>query len=226
MPDREQEASSALGHHCRGQEEQRLADLQAELDRRFETAQRELQIAIDSAAAGRRGERELTEARLESVVARLDGMDKATDVLQETVTRVPTDVQLQVGNLNAVMEEKFASIDTQFAERDIRSEREARDNKVAVDAAFAAQKDSATQTDAANAKAIEKSEAATTKTIDTLGAVITSSNKALSDKIDDLKSRVQAMESIKQGATDSRALVYGILVLILTVAIVVSPHIK
>jgi hypothetical protein len=66
-----------------------------------------------------------------------------------------------------------------------------------------------TQTDIANAKAIEKSENATTKTIDTLGEVITSSNKALSDKIDDLKSRVGQIEALaigsRQNAGDRRA---------------------
>jgi hypothetical protein len=142
--------------------------------------------------------RDYTDGAVAILVERLDGMDRATRLLNETVNRVPTAVQVEVAHLNGLMEEKLASVQTQFGERDTRQEREARDNKIAVDAAFAAQKESAAKTDEANAKAIEKSEKATEKIIDALG-----------DKIDDLKdrliaieARVVAIESLKRGAVE------------------------
>lgn len=156
-------------------------------------------LTTDAQVRGDQAERDYVNANLDVVRERLDGIDRATELLNETVNRTPTQIQTEIAHVRELDEVKFEAIAQQFKERDIRSEREARDNKVAVDAAFAAQKDSATQTDFANAKAIEKSEAATTKTIDTLGAVIDSSVKALSDKIDDLKQRVQAIESMRAG---------------------------
>jgi hypothetical protein len=142
--------------------------------------------------------RDYTDGAIAVLVERLEGMDRATRLLNETVTRVPTAVQTEVAHLNGLMEEKFSSVQTQFLERDTRQERESRDNKIAVDAAFAAQKDSAAREGEANAKAIEKSEKATEKIIDAIG-----------DKIDDLKdrliaieARVVAIESLKRGATE------------------------
>jgi hypothetical protein len=142
--------------------------------------------------------RDYTDGAIAVLIERLDGIDRATELLNDTVTRVPTETQKEVAHLNGLMAEKFSSVQTQFAERDTRSERESRDNKIAVDAAFAAQKESAAKTDEANAKAIEKSEKATEKIIDAIG-----------DKIDDLKdrliaieARVVAIESLKRGATE------------------------
>lgn len=44
-------------------------------------------------------ERKLTDARLEIIVTRIDGIDEASRVLHEAVTRVPTDVQQAIGHL-------------------------------------------------------------------------------------------------------------------------------
>lgn len=79
--------------------------------------------------------------------------------------------------------EMFESVQTQFKERDTRSERESKDNKVAVDAAFAAQKEAAAKQDESNAKAIDKSEKSTGETI-----------KMLVGKIDELQERVTRAE--------------------------------
>jgi hypothetical protein len=142
--------------------------------------------------------RDYTDGAIAILVQRLEGMDRATRLLNDTVTRVPTAVQTEVAHLNGLMEERFNSVQKQFQERDTRAEREARDNTIKVDAAFAAQKDSAARQDESNAKAIEKSEKATEKTID-----------ALADKIDDLKdrliaieARVVAIESLKRGGAE------------------------
>jgi len=176
--------------------------LQAELDRRF--AQMESERAGLVAAA-----REHADAGAAVLSQRLDGIDRATEVLNEVVNRVPTDVQQAVGNQRDVMEEKFSSIATQFAERDTRSERESRDNKVAVDAAFAAQKEAAAKQDESNAKAIDKSERSTTDTIAKLSEQFKSSNDSLGDKIDDLKQRLTSVESrtigIRESSDDRRA---------------------
>jgi cation transport regulator ChaB len=150
------------------------------------------------------GERDYLNARLAMVLQMLADRDRAIDVLSVTVNRVPTDVQQAVANLKLLIDERFKSIETQFKERDTRQEREARDNTVAVNAAFAAQKESALAQDTSNAKAIAKSEAATTESINKLGELQSTTTQALSEKVDDLKDRITTVESLRMGQQDQR----------------------
>ena len=153
--------------------------------------------------------REWVQAQLAVRDQRLDGIDKATVVFNETLTRVPTDVQNQVGHLKELADEKFASIGLQFKERDTRSERESRDNKVAVDAAFAAQKEAAAKQDDANQKAIDKSENATSDTINKLAELFETRTTGLAGLIADLKSTVGGIVSVKQGGKEATAALYA-----------------
>lgn len=162
-------------------------------------------LTTEALARGLNAERDYVDGQIGVLVERLSGIDRATELLSNTVNRVPTETQQAIGNLQAVQDERFSSIATQFQERDTRQEREARDNKVAVDAAFAAQKEAAAKQDESNAKAIDKSEAATTETINKLGELFKTSTDALIDKVDDLKARVQAIESNKLGGNETRA---------------------
>lgn len=162
-------------------------------------------VATDSALVrALTAERDYVNGQIENVRVRLDAMDEATKVLHETVTRTPTEIQLAIGHLREVINEKFESVGTQFKERDTRQEREARDNKVAVDAAFAAQKEAAAKQDESNAKAIDKSEKATAETISKLQDLVDSKVDALAATLADLKSRVDRAESNKEGIHDSR----------------------
>lgn len=148
-------------------------------------------------------ERDYVDGRIDVLIERLSGMDRATELLSDTVNKVPTEVQREVGNLGAVVDEKFTSVDKQFAERDTRSEREARDNKLAVDAAFAAQEKQAVAESVSNQKAIDKSEVATNKAIDKLAELFESRVGGLAESLSDLKNRVQAIESSKQGVVEN-----------------------
>jgi chromosome segregation ATPase len=158
-------------------------------------------------------ERDYVDGKIAALLARLDSMDEATKVLHETVTRTPTDIQQAVGHLKELMEEKFVSVQTQFRERDTRSERESRDNAIKVDAAFAAQKEAAAKEAESNTRAIEKSERATEKVID-----------ALNSKIDDLKERLGRVEGVKEGGTNVIAGLYagaGVLIAVLAIAVTI-----
>lgn len=125
---------------------------------------------------------------------RLDGIDAATALRIEAAKEIPARIDEKVGHLEGLTNEKFASIMTQFAERDTRSERESRDNKFAVDAAFAAQKEAAAKQEDTFTKQIDKSEIATTETIAKLEALTATQDRALSDKIDDIKERILVVE--------------------------------
>jgi cation transport regulator ChaB len=139
-------------------------------------------------------ERDYVDAQLDVIRERLRGIDVATKLLNETVNRVPTDVQIAVEHLKELHAERFASVDKQFAERDTRAERESRDNKVAVDAAFAAQKEAAAKQDEGNQKAIDKSERTTNETILKNEQLAKTETKATNDKVEDIKDRVSKME--------------------------------
>lgn len=80
-------------------------------------------------------------AKFDTLAEKLRGIDKATEVLDVTMNRFPTDTQKAIGCLENVVNEKFNAVDLQFKERDTRQERESRDTKVAVDVALTAQKE-------------------------------------------------------------------------------------
>jgi chromosome segregation ATPase len=153
----------------------------------------------------------LFDARLDVLRERLDGIDKATTLLATAVDKTPNEIERVMTGLRELAWERFDSIALQFAERDTRQERESRDNKVAVDAAFAAQKEAAAKQDESNEKSITKSERATNETISQLAELVRQSVAGIGDKIDDLKDRVGktetsvvALTSIKVGSDAQR----------------------
>jgi hypothetical protein len=128
-----------------------------------------------------------------------DAIKGATDLRGAEVSLVAN----EIAHLADTVDEKFRSIATQFLERDTRSERESRDNKVAVDAAFAAQKEAAAKQEETFSKGIDKSEAATQETINKLTELFRTTNQGLSDKVDDLKQRMSDIEkSLQQRITE------------------------
>jgi len=160
-------------------------------------------------------ERDYVKGEVRVLEQRLTAMDIATELLSATVTRVPTEVQTAVGNLRDLHSERFQSIATQFAERDTRQERESRDNKVAVDAAFAAQKEAASEQNKSNTLAIDKSERATAETLAKQADLFKSKTDALDTQIADLKERLTIVETAKRTGTengDQKRLDIGVMV--------------
>lgn len=150
---------------------------------------------------------DLTRAIIET---RLDGMDKAIRLLQDTADKFPARIDEKITALQAVHSEKFAalidatdekfrSIQTQFAERDVRTEQAAGAVKIAVDAALQAQKEAAGEQNRSNTLAQTKSETATTKQIDQIGTLIQNNTKSFDDKINDVKDRVNRIEGSGEG---------------------------
>jgi hypothetical protein len=135
----------------------------------------------------------------ELVFTRLDGMDKAMELFNANITRVPTDTDKQIGHLKELMIEKFQAVSVVFLERDKRAEQSARDSKTAIDAALQAAKDAVAKQNEASDRAISKSEVATTKQIDALGTLIGTNNKAIEGTLQDLKDRINRYEGAERG---------------------------
>jgi hypothetical protein len=139
----------------------------------------------------------------ETIETRIAGMDKAIELLQRTNDKFPNQILDAVKQLQEVHDEKFHSIAVQFTERDTRTEQTSRDSKVAVDAALQAAKEAVGEQNKSNALAIAKSEATFTKQIDQIGVLISTMQKAIDDKIDDIKSRIQSIESHSKGSVET-----------------------
>lgn len=154
-------------------------------------------------------ERDYLAAQLDVLRERLRGIDTATSLLNETVNRVPTDLQREITHLRELTEERFRSVETQFSERDTRQERESRDNKVAVDAAFAAQKEAASEQNKSNTLAIDKSERATTETINKLAELFRTVTDAQAKELAAADSRLTIVESEKRGGKEQTAAIYA-----------------
>ena len=138
----------------------------------------------------------------EIIETRLDASDKALSLLKSETDKIPNSVDQKLGAVKEIIEEKFTSVALQFKERDVRTEQSNKDSKVAVDAALQAAKEAVSEQNKSSALAIAKSETATTKQIDQLGALIQTGSKALDDKIGDQKERLTRIESEKLGAKE------------------------
>lgn len=182
-----------------------------------DTLRRELLAAVSLLEAKLTGQHDVVQTRLA-------GMDEAIRLVQAWRDRLPGEIATSVAQLEAVGTQRFRTIDQrfqgldeallalkegialQFKERDTRSERESRDNKVAVDAAFAAQKEAASEQNKSNTLAIDKSEKATAETLnkqadlfksttDALGGRIEVAIETLGGRIEDVKEAIGKIES-------------------------------
>jgi len=158
--------------------------------------------------------RELSGLR-EILTARLDGMDRATELLSATVNRTPTQIQTEIshvrelmqeklGSLGGQAEEKFESIKLQFSERDVRTTQAATASAQALAAALQAAKEAVFEQAQAAAKAAEKTELSFSKQIDQIQLQITTVAEGLGDKIDDLKGRIDRGEGTTTGSASAR----------------------
>lgn len=160
------------------------------------------------------------------VDVRINAMDKATGLLSagieqyridtleirrrietETDRHISADrdrLMAEIARVEAIINERFAAVDTRFLERDTRTEQAAQESRISLDAALAAAKEAVSEQNKANTEAIRKSELATQKQIDSLVALMTTANKSVEDKISDLKARLDRGEGQSRGEGDAR----------------------
>ena len=155
--------------------------------------------------------------------ARLDAIDKAAELFDVNLNRIPTTVDRQVGALetltSAKMEdlthtllanrlltdEKFNGVDRQFVERDVRVLQSAAAATTAVNAALQAAKEAVGEQNKSFTLSIDKSETATMKQIDALLVTSQTATAGLNSAISDVKDRLTRIEGQKIGAVDTTA---------------------
>jgi hypothetical protein len=132
------------------------------------------------------------------VDTRLTAMDKAIVLLQQQANRSPT-----IGEVFARFEERFVRIDQSFIERDRRTDQLTLASSTAIAAALQAQKEAAGETQKSSSAAIAKSEAATGESIKQLQTLFQTSIAGLSNRIDDVKSRLDKGEGSGLGSREA-----------------------
>jgi hypothetical protein len=157
-----------------------------------------------------------------------DDFDRQVNSLRELLVG-------KIMNVSEVSEERFKAVATQFTERDTRISQAEVERQKSLDAALAAAKEavaaqqtanaaSAAALQAANSEAIGKSELAIKEKVDALVTLMTTSNKAMDDKIADLKERLDQSEGRRGGHDTSirnLATIIGLVIAALAVAVTV-----
>ena len=168
-------------------------------------------ISVDGAKEDLRREmaatRDLTFERIEGLTNKvntlIDKVDLSPEERDQLRERLQADIATAVANLAAIHQEKFTAVQQQFTERDTRGEQEKKSSKEALDAALLAQKESVSQQNDANTTAATKSETSFTKQIDQIGTLIATLEKSLTDRITELKERIDRGEGTDKGTIQS-----------------------
>lgn len=138
--------------------------------------------------------------------------------------------QDRISHLRQLHEERFAGIALQFAERDVRTEQAATASASALAAALQAAKEAVFEQAQAAAKAAEKTELSFTKQIDQIQLQIKTIGDGFSDRIAELKERIDRGEGSDSGAahqaTEHRAdragLSQAVILAIMAISVIVS----
>lgn len=153
-------------------------------------------------------------------VAKTDPSKLTTDQLRREVASLKTlletrmDANAEAVKLLQARADKSPSMET-MAERVVALDRLTKEhfsaNDVAVSAALKARDDALSEQNKANLAAASKAEASFTKQIDQVGKLIEALDKKTDDKVDDLKTRVTAIESTKKGTDDYRSILIAVI---------------
>jgi hypothetical protein len=177
--------------------------------------------------------RELAALR-DTLETRLNAMDKASILLHDNLSLVPTGTDKQISHLKELHEAKIdavgtnfhgqltaaaAGIEKQFVERDVRSKAAELAAQVAVGAALQAQKESANAMNESNAVAVAKAEATTVKQIDGILALLTSNTKNTDDKIAVINARLDRDEGANRGHNSSQTSLLAIMAVIISIIV-------
>jgi hypothetical protein len=175
-------------------------------------------------------------ARFDAITTRLDGMDKATQILHGDLVRFPTILDREISCARDLLEskmkrisdvaiEKFARVDVLFVEGDKRTQQLSTANALALAAALQAAKEAVAEQNRSNTTAIAKSETAVSEQIKQMQVTFETGLRSTNEKIDDIKSRLDKGEGGSIGSSGARTeyrLDRGMFIQTATVAVAVS----
>jgi hypothetical protein len=133
----------------------------------------------------------------------------------------------EMGKIKVVTDEVFQRIDVQFVERDKRTEQLALASSTAIATALQAAKEAVGAQNTSNSIAIAKSESSTLESLRQLRELFLSETKAINEKVDDLKSRLDRGEGkgsgvVERRETDRASVGQGLAIASVVISIVVA----
>jgi hypothetical protein len=150
-----------------------------------------------------------TEALLREIAALrtlIDQRISSTEQLFETKILLGREGGMALKELlSNQINEKFASVDTQFQLVERQRVEQKQDTKAAVDAALAAAKEAVKEQTTASDRSITKSETATSEQLKQMNVTFTTAVAGIATPISDLKDRVTALEAVRLGARENRS---------------------
>jgi len=142
-------------------------------------------------------------------------LDKAERQLQGALDKAEYNRQLALSDAEKRVADRYKTLET------INDERLAAVRR-GIDVAFVAARESVSAQNDSNSKAIGKSEIAVADTINKLSELFRSTTDGLADKHEDLKDRVNRIESIKKGGQETLLGIYAMAGFILTVLVIIG----
>jgi len=143
-----------------------------------------------------------------------------TEQLLREVDRVKELMQAEIKGLSDVSVEKFDSVETQFTLVERQRVEQKKDTKDAVDAALAAAKEAVKEQTTASGLSITKSETATAEQLKQLTVTFTTAINGVTVSFNDLKTRVERIENLKQGGREQLAGIYTVLGIIVALLVI------
>jgi hypothetical protein len=176
-------------------------------------------------------ERDYVDGQLEALRERMRGIDRATSLLNQTVTRTPTEIQKEVTHLRELMDERKEAVDGKLNSAEDQRKEQKKDTKDAVDAALAAAKEAVKEQTTASQLSINKSETSFAEQLKQQNVTFNTANSGLTRELQDVKDRVGKIENLKQGGQENKAAFYAaaglaIAVVILLVALFNANNLK
>jgi len=121
-----------------------------------------------------------------------------------------------------VMVEKFDGVSVQLGLVERQRVEQKNDTKAAVDAALAAAKEAVKEQTTASGLSITKSETATAEQLKQLSQTFTTANSGLTLLLNDLKTRVERIENLKQGGRETLSGIYAFAAFLAVVTVVLG----
>ena len=178
-----------------------------------------------------------------AITTRLDGMDKAADILHADLVRVPTLLDRETKALRELLETKISAgaavtqeqlrrVEVLIEEGEKRNQQLKAGDALALAAALQAAKEAVAEQNRSNTLAISKSETAVGESIRQLQVNFETANKATNEKVDDLKGRLDRGEGdvvnerrgVRERRLDMGTVIAAIAVVIAIGAAVIQLH--
>ena len=132
----------------------------------------------------------------EIISTRLDGMDEATKVLSDSVSAVPTKLQLAIAETKDNIDLRFSRVEDRFCLLDKATERQRHDGELATASLARTQERATDALSAANAESIKRSDEHTAQTIQKNEEARIMGQRNLADKIEANNSRMDRIEQL------------------------------